>query len=240
MDIQRCMQGLLELLQKYNVRAPQDALFSADGAFTAAGRTVRLLPWRQERRLIEMKKLLHGGQAGMPCVLRTGRIVPRADGLKAQLRRELDVSEWLFESEAASVYMVQSGGAANLIVRLKNGVVCTLELAATLKEGAAVLDRHEINTRRGVISDRAVDTQVPQASVYTFCESGAHSYTDVDFELYGLLPEEAACVRSAFELLQRGAWDEYAKREARIDALCAAAQKSAAENRRVFLTGEGM
>jgi len=85
-----------------------------------------------------------------------------------------------------------------MVAKLENGVVCTIEVAATLPATASPIDKHEIIARRGVACDRAVDTQVPQHSVYVFSEKGEEAYTDTDYELYGLSEEDTAVVRQAF------------------------------------------
>ena len=48
---------------------------------------------------------------------------------------------------------------------------------------------------------RTVDTQVPQSSIYLWGEQGARTYTDTDFELYGLPDEGIWTVRAAYAIL---------------------------------------
>ena len=57
--------------------------------------------------------------------------------------------------------------------------------------------------RRGVASDRVVDTQVAQSSVYAWTDAGGQEHTDVDAELFGLHAEQAALVRGAYDALRR-------------------------------------
>ena len=90
-----------------------------------------------------------------------------------------------------------------MIVRLAGGVVGSVEAGATLPDGAAIQDRHEMIARRGVASDRMVDTQVGQSSVYAWTADGHRQHTDVDAELFGLDVEQVALVRSAFDVLRR-------------------------------------
>ena len=74
-------------------------------------------------------------------------------------------------------------------------------LATTLKPTDNVIDKHEIIAQKGVICDRAVDTQVPQSSIYIFGSDGnRETYTDVDAELFGLNVLDCARVRAAFEI----------------------------------------
>ena len=88
-----------------------------------------------------------------------------------------------------------------MIVRLVGGVLGSVEAGATLPKGTVMQDRHEMITRRGVASDRAVDTQVAQSSVYVWTDTGHQQHTDVDAELFCLDLEQVALVRSGYEVL---------------------------------------
>ncbi len=165
--------------------------------------TVPLLPWRGERRFVELKGLV---DARTVEPILTCRFACLSDGRKmplpAILYRELDLAEWLTSSPIVNVYAsIQEQRVANVIVRLENGVVCSVEAATTLPDGQAMKDRHELIARRGVASDRVVDTQVEQSSVYAFTDSGTAEYTDTDAELFGLDADRVALVRSAYECL---------------------------------------
>ena len=70
-----------------------------------------------------------------------------------------------------------------------------------LPENTDEIDRHEIIARRGVASDRVVDTQVPQASIYKFTAEGEERFTDTDTELFGFEQEEILLVRAAYAVL---------------------------------------
>ena len=76
-----------------------------------------------------------------------------------------------------------------------------IECSCGLPAGTPLLDSHEVIARRGVASDRVVDTQVPQHSIYVWNEDGTATYTDVDTELFGLPDEAIWTVRAAFTLL---------------------------------------
>ena len=65
------------------------------------------------------------------------------------------------------------------------------------------MDRHEIIARRGVASDRTVDTQVPQSSIYEWTDGGLQTFTDVDTELFGLPNDQIWTVRAAFAVLMK-------------------------------------
>ena len=167
--------------------------------------TVPLLSWRHQRRFVELKRLVDEKTVAplLMCrfaCLTDGREMP----LPAILYRELDLLEWLSGTPIVGIYAsMAEGRAANVIVRLASGVVGSVEAGTTLSEGTGIQDRHEMIARRGVASDRAVDTQVAQSSVYAWTDAGTEEHTDVDAELFGLDAEQAALVRSAYEVLRR-------------------------------------
>ncbi len=121
---------------------------------------------------------------------------------------------------------MESGDALNVLAVTEDGVVCTLELAATLPAGEAPKDKHEIITRRGIACDVVVDAQLRQESIYVF-GAKKEAFTDVDFECYGLAPDEVATVRAAFSLAVSGAADEAADTAKRLEAIAAKVKRSA-------------
>lgn len=232
---------LISLMEKYGVAANgSTALEEREDGFylNEGGQEIPLLPWRQERRFIEMRALKESGRAGLPSTLRIGRMVARGSSLMPQLRRELDLCEWLLGEPAKTVYAAANGPAVNGIVTMESGTVCTLEVSAALGKGSEPIDRHEINTRRGVISDRAVDTQVPQDSIYLFTDTEKKTFTDVDFELYGLNAQQVSVVREAFEVLKGGLQQSRIERSAELEHLLAAVNASAKQNRCVAVKEE--
>ena len=162
-------------------------------------------------------------------------------GLDAILYREFDLIEWMNDSPIISVYAsVAAGRFANVLVRLQNGVIGSIEAGATLPTGSQpdVLDRHEIIAGRGLASDRAVDTQLPQDSVYVFTAKGVDKYTDTDAELFGLDDEEVSLVRSAYELAAGpDLADALRRQHRRLAALVQAAHESDRVRRRLDTEG---
>ncbi len=223
---------------------------------------VPLLPWRHERRFVELKRLVDE-ETIAPLLM--GRFACLTDGretsLKAILYREFDLIEWLSGTPIVGLYASMAGtekgdrsnlcaapsgpfrqigpvpffGAANVIVRLAGGVIASVEAGTTLPAGATVQDRHELIARRGVASDRAVDTQVAQSSVYAWTDAGQEQHTDVDAELFGLDAERAALVRSAYDALRRpGSTPALRRRHGRLRRLVELAYES--DRRRERLT----
>jgi len=164
---------------------------------------VPLLPWRNERRFAELKRMVDDRTVEDVSLCRFSCLTDgQAMDLPAVLYREFDLAEWLAGSPVEAVTAsIRAGRWANVIARLAGGVVCGVEVGTTLPAGTAVLDRHELIARRGVACDRLVDSQVPQSSVYTFTASGTDRYTDVDAELFGLDADEVSLVRAAYDVL---------------------------------------
>ncbi|MFV2068206.1 MAG: hypothetical protein ACC645_14635 [Pirellulales bacterium] len=170
-------------------------------------RVVPLLPWRHQRRFVELRRLIDEKTISplLMCrfaCLTDGEQMP----LPAILYREFDLIEWLSGTPIVGIYASMAGtekGAANVIVRLAGGAIGSVEAGTTLPTGTTMQDRHELIARRGVASDRVVDTQVGQNSVYAWTADGQQQHTDVDAELFGLEAEQAALVRSAYEVLCR-------------------------------------
>lgn len=189
------------LIEKYGV--PAGEIVDAEGRpkVRAHGGEFRLLPWRVERRFIELKNLIGNGTLEHVSTLRFASITAGGSLLR-QVARELDLAAWLADSPVVSLFAACSGdAAANLVVKLENDISVSIECSNRLPEGAETIDRHEIIARRGVASDRVVDTQVPQSSIYAFTGKGDARYTDTDAELFGLSEAEIRLVRSAFAVL---------------------------------------
>ena len=121
---------------------------------------------------------------------------------------------------------MQNDNVLNSIATTEDGVVCIIEISATLKKGEVEKDKHEIISQRGIACDVVVDAQLKQDSIYVF-GSENKKFTDVDFELYGLSIEEIAVVRAAFAIAQNKNYDEMAAIDANLLKLVDMAKKSA-------------
>lgn len=237
MDKKSCLNNLNRLLQKYGVPV-KDAAFLEGGppSLVLGGDAAPLLYWRQERRFKTLRTMLHDVRSEDICVMRVLRIVPKGEELRCELLRELDLCEWILQSRICSVFMSQNSCTANLVVKLQNKAVATLEVAATLPPGEAPVDRHEVNTRCGVISDRVVDTQVPQKSMYLFTQNQQSAYTDTDFELYGMDQRDILLVRSAFEILYQDGFSQAAVNADWLQHVLHKAECSAKSNQKQDVT----
>lgn len=188
-----------------------------------------LLTWRLERRFVELKKLIEQKTLKEISTLRFCRIASARDqSLESLLYQEFDLCEWLTGSRICRVFAVfNAHQAVNVIVKLEYDVSGSIEGAVRLPPGQEPLDRHEIISRSGVASDRVVDTQIPQASLYAWTGQGRKSFTDTDAEIFGLEQNDVNLVRAAFKVLSEAATAaEWTAQDRRLTALVKAAQAS--------------
>lgn len=165
------------------------------------GTVIHLLPHRVERRFVELKKIIDSKTLEDISTFRFAHFVSNGD-LRKLLARELDLAVFLSGSKLISLFASGDGNnVCNVIFRLENGMSGCIECGTKLPPGSLSMDRHEIIAKRGVASDRAVDTQVPQDSIYLWSQERCGTFTDVDTELFGLSDEAIWNVRAAFALL---------------------------------------
>ncbi len=207
MQLKKMNAALQWLREKYAVKADGELVKSAAGSIGARaelkmadGKAVKLLPWRKERRFVELKNLVDNKTLEGVSTLRFAYMTS-GKALGELLYRELDLCAFLGESEIKSAFAVQNGKTANVVAKLFDGKNCSVECSGALPSGAETLDRHELIARRGVACDRTVDTQVPQSSIYVFGKDGETRYTDIDTELFGFDTEEILLVRAAYAVL---------------------------------------
>ena len=227
---------LIELLKKYSVSPPgmwclipmNESSYLMD-AVKIDETVIPLFPWRYERRFVELRNMVQEQTVGRPLMCRFSALVGR-DGpsLSALLCRELDLLEWITGMKINDVLFVShSQWCTDGIVHLEGGPICSIEIGRTLPLGTPKQGRHELITNRGIACDLVVDTQVAQSSVYGFTDQESFQFTDVDNELFGLNAEEAAVVRSAFDVLRKNEIiDLYVKQYDRIKKIASSALES--------------
>ncbi len=220
-------KGLNLLLEKYSVS--DTAVLSEDGTQVVInGTSVPTLPWESERRIIELRNLVVMGRVGNMCTYRIGHTSKKGADLFTLLAREIGILEFTVDSKVKEIFAIAGNGTMNCIAETENGCVCTIELGATLADGEADIDKHEIITDNGVACDRVVDTQIPQNSIYVM---GAENkkYLDTDAELYGYSEIQINTIRNAFALAKSA--EARACNQAKynhIQAVVAAAKQSLA------------
>ncbi len=186
------------LLEKYAVK--NKAVLAEDNqSVSVDGKEYKLLPWRNERRYIELKKIVDSNTVGILSHFKIMSLNPNSACLNDVIKREIDVAEYISGATITEVFMAKNGGTCSVICMTDKKAVFTLELGATLKSGAEVIDKHELITDRGTACDRVIDSQTPLYSVYVYGEENKE-FIDVDFELYGLSIYEISVVRQAFDV----------------------------------------
>lgn len=217
------------LLDKYSVS--RKAELKSGKSVVIDGKELPILPHRSERRFIELKNIVNNGTLVGISVMRAARIVGRGSDIYDALYRELDLCQFILQRKIRSIAVMRNDNTLNAIATTDerdnkdDKIVCTIEISATLNEGEIPKDKHEIISQRGIACDIVVDAQLKQDSVYVFGEEN-RKYTDVDFELYGLSPEETAVVRAAFAVAQNENFDDLRAADANLTALVGLAKKS--------------
>lgn len=231
MNIEKMNESLCALCVKYSVHKGCIILDGKGNPFLEVGsEKARLLPWRVERRFAELKNLIVNRTLEDVSTLRFASVTS-GGCLKGQLFRELDLASWMTGKKITRVFGVCAGDcAANVIAKLEGGLNLSIECSNSLPAGSEIIDRHEIIASRGVASDRGVDTQVPQSSIYLYTDSGEERYTDVDSELFGFSDPEIWIVRAAFAVLSdptlAKVWNEAAETGAKYAAAVFESDKS--------------
>lgn len=227
--MKRLQDKLNFLLEKYSVDTK--AVLKENKTVVVDSVELPLLSHRMERRFIELKNIVNNGTLIEISVMRTSRIIEKGSDLYAVLYREMDLCQYILQRKIKSIMVVENGNTLNAIATAENDIVCTIEIAATLKRGEFPKDKHEIISQRGIACDVVVDAQLKQDSIYVFGVENK-KYTDVDFELYGLSVEEIAVVRTAFALAQDKNYDEVRAIDTNLRKLVEMAKKSAKSGER--------
>lgn len=191
-----------------------------------------LFAHRYERRIIELEKLANDGTLFGISVMRTARIVEKDSDVFDELYRELDICQYVLRRKIKTITVMQNESALNTIAVTDDGIVCTIEVSATLTKGEPSKDKHEIISQRGIACDIVVDAQLKQDSIYVFGNENK-KYTDVDFEIFGLLIDDTAVVRAAFALAQSEDYSDIKNDAENLERLIRLAQKSAKTNERM-------
>ena len=230
--MQKLQEKLEFLLDKYSVN--KKAVLKDAETVLIDGKEIPLLSYKGERRFLELKNMVANGTLTGISVMRVARIVEKGSDIYAVLGRELDICQYVLNRKIQSVMVMENDIVLNAIATTDDGVVCTLEISATLAKGEKPKDKHEIIAEHGIGCDVVVDAQLVQDSIYVF---GAENkkYTDVDFELYGLSVEEIAVVRAAFALAQEENREERLAIHENLTRLVALAKNSAQNGKREVL-----
>ena len=230
--MQKLQEKLDFLLEKYSVDVK--AILKDENTVIIDGTEIPTLPHRSERRFLELKNIVNNGTLVGISVMRVARIVEKGRDVCSELYRELDICGYILQRKIKSVMIMENGNVLNAIATTDDGIVCTIEISATLKNGEIEKDKHEIISQRGIACDVVVDAQLKQDSIYVY-GSENKKFTDVDFELYGLSIEEIAVVRAAFAVAQNKNYDEMIAIDKNLLKLVEMAKKSAKSGERELM-----
>ena len=218
------------LLEKYAIE--KKAVLKDRKTVIINGEELPLFAHRYERRIVELEKLTNDGTLFGISVMRTARIVERGSDVFDELYRELDICQYVLRRKIKTITVMQNESVLNTIAVTDDGIVCTIEVSATLTKGEPPKDKHEIISQRGIACDIVVDAQLKQDSIYVFGNENK-KYTDVDFEIFGLLIDDTAVVRAAFALAQSEDYSDIKNDAENLERLIRLAQKSAKTNERM-------
>ena len=222
-DIKSALKGLLD---KYAV-AYTDSQLEED---------LPVQPWRCNRKYVELQKLVESRTIEDPCLLRFCHLTDAETSFEYLLYREFDLCEFISGRKIVALHAAFTDGCGSVIVRMDNGVIGSVEVGNNLPSGTPEVDRHEIVARRGVASDIAVDTQIPQHSIYLYTEDGSEIYKDIDMELFGLSEREIETARAKFSLLSgKSTVEEHKSQDQHLKAAVAAALESNEKHMKIEL-----
>ena len=227
--MKKLQEKLNFLLEKYSVDVK--VVLKDEKTIIVDGKEIPTLPHRSERRFLELKNIVNNGTLVGISVMRVARIVEKGLDIYTELYRELDICEYILQRKIKSIMVMDNDNVLNAIATTEDGIICTIEISATLQKGEAAKDKHEIISQRGIACDVVVDAQIKQDSIYVYGNENK-KYTDVDFELYGLSVEEIAVIRAAFAVVQNKNYDEMTTIDANLLKLVNLARKSAKSGER--------
>lgn len=234
--------GLCEKTAKANIKAdnifPEWSLTDSQ-ELCIEDIKIPLMPWRFNRRLMEMKSLIvNDGAVKNLCSYKSVIVDHKNVDLRTLVYKELDVCQWLIGDEISYVYSLKNQDSALLLIaKMHSGVVCTFEIATTLSNESNPITRHEIVGVEGIITDRSINEQVPVEAVYLFCDDKKDpiGYTDMDYTMFGLSPEEIMLVDNAIYLLKnKDEYDFWQKRHERLEYLTECVFRSAELGEKVY------
>ncbi|NLN31065.1 MAG: hypothetical protein GX158_07535 [Bacteroidales bacterium] len=227
------------LLQKYDVK-PDNTLNLLPG-WNFIGKKLQngdlpLLTWRVNRKFTELQKIVSAGVVEDVSMLRFSCFGSSDKwSLETLMYKEFDLCEFLTGGKIISLHATLSDNlAGNVIIKMDNGIIGSVEVGTQLPPRHSLIDRHEIIARRGVASDLVVDTQIPQSSIYTYTDQDIETYKDVDSELFGFDELEVEHIRSAFEVMKNpGIAPELILQHNHLSMLVMAAFESDRDNKKI-------
>lgn len=193
--IQKCVNQILGG-ENIDWQLSQNSLKFGDNVYP-------LTPWRYNRRLFEVRNLAVKTKSLRDiCSYKSQRIETSDVNIYSVLYEELDTCEWILADKIISVFAdINANKYITLILKTKCGILCNINISATLPLNATPITRHEIVGKEGMISDRAINELIPAESLYLFSEEIEESFTDNDLYMLGLTPNEVMVADNIIQLL---------------------------------------
>ena len=227
-------QGLNKLLGKLEIAVPRYKIVRSGkddfcDTLEWGGKRIPIFWWRYHEKYAAMKRFLTDENPGTVCGINVYSFTTTEEPLSRLLYREVDIAEWLLGSKTKKVTAFRTGDAMNAIAVMQNGTVANLELGATMPQGALPQCQHRVITTSGMTCDRTVDTVTVQSAVHVFARNPKPDvYTDLEFWLYGLAPDDVNAVMCLLALMRGEAdGDVFAAADMRVKAVVRAAFASA-------------
>lgn len=174
-----------------------------DNTLVIDGTVYPLTPWHYHRRLHTIRPMILKTKVlKQVCNYKSQRIESGDSDLFRLLYEELDTAEWMLDERIVSVFAsINENTTLSAIVKTESGILGNLTLATTLPQGTPPVTRHEFVGLEGMICDRSINEQIPVEAVYVFGENKTETFTDYDFNMLGLTPQEIMLADNIMQLV---------------------------------------
>lgn len=153
------------------------------------GKEIPLLYWRGDPTV--RKVCSYNGRVGDVISCKIQAYHPRNVKLTQLMFQEYDISEYYLEGEIKHVMGFINGDTANILARMNNERLSTLELSTTMPEEATPQGKQTLYGREGFASDMVVTNHIKPEAIYVYTDSKTpETYTDVVMDLYGYSEQE--------------------------------------------------
>ncbi len=205
--------------------------FDGNSAIKCNDKTIPLSTWLFNHKLEAMRKLaIKDKQLKKICSYKSTVIRNVSKDLFEALREELGTCEWMLDDKIKSLYGVYKENlTVSFVLKTEKDILCLINVACTLSDDTPNVVKYEIVGEEGVISDRAINEQIPVEAIYLFSNKERHptTFTDIDFNMLGLtIPEVIVADSVAYTLTNAQIKEDMIKADARSRYLVDLAKKS--------------
>ncbi len=201
---------------------------------SVAGEDVPLFYWRETPAIVKVAG--YNRRIGEVVSCKIAAYCPRNVSLSELMFREYDISEWFLDGCIKHTMGFINGPTANILARMDNGRLATLELAATMPEDATPQGKRALYGREGFAADTVVANHIKPEAIYLFTDSkNPTTYTDCAIDLYGYTEEEIIRAGLLFEMLTgKIEYSGWCARYSRLTTLVEKTYQAAACGGRVY------